>query len=140
MTAIAVEGCTFKYTITVIPPAYTVNDPFNGQITTPPSAKCKAGGKGMYKDESGFSATLTAPLTLISGTVSPPTASISGSFKTTAIKTKADGTLILLKGDKTDVMTAEFTDTNSSTGITATIMVTVIAEIDDPGQNKAVAN
>jgi hypothetical protein len=137
---IAVDGCTFKYFITVTPPSYSVNDPSDGKITTLHSGKVKADGKGVHKNGAGFSATLSAPPTGIGGVVAPPAFPITGSFNSTARKVKADGQLVLLKGDKTAVMTANFTDTNSQTGITVPITVTVIAEIDDPGQTKAVAN
>jgi len=138
--AIAVEGCSFKYTITVATPNYSVQDPSGGQITAPPSPKVKAEGKGVYKNGCSFQATLIAPPTNVGGAVTPTDLTINGNFNSTAMNTKADGTLVLLKGDKTAAMTASFTDTNSASGVTVPVVVTVIAEIDDPGQEKVKAN
>ena len=140
MKEIAVDGCSYKYTISATPPIYSVNDPNDGAITAPPSMKVKADGKRVYKDGAGFSATVIAPATAIGGVVTPPTFNISSSFISTAVKAKADGTVVLLKGDKTGLMTANFIDTNSSTEVSTPIVVTVTAEIDDPGQKKVKSN
>ena len=140
MKEIAAEGCSFKYTVTAAPPNYSVQDPSDGRITDPPSPKVKAGGKRVYKNGCSFQATLTAPPTNVGGAVTPPALTINGAFNGTAMKVKADGTPVLLKGDKTAAMTAGFTDTNPASGATVPITVTVTAEIDDPGQEKVTAN
>jgi len=137
---VAVQGAAFKYTITCAPPNYSVQDPADGQIITPPSAKVKAGGKGVHENGCQFQCTVIAPVTQIGGAVAPPSLVASGSFNSTAVKTKADGKPVLLKGDKTSpIVVGPFNDVNSASGVTVPVTVTLIAEIDNPGQTKVKA-
>ena len=73
-------------------------------LTGTPSAKCKAGGAGMCKH--GFSLSVSAITAPSSGATIPDPGPYSASISSSASKVKADGSLVLLEGDKTATITA----------------------------------
>ena len=126
MTLIAVNGATLKETFSGGSPSVA-----SKSITTPPSAKCKAEGKGMYRGSLSCSYTLSPP----SGFDTPPTLSFSLTISAGAQKMKADGQAVVLKGDKSAAGSWSFS--NSTSG--ATLAGTITCEIDDPAQTKVKA-
>jgi hypothetical protein len=94
LKTIAVDG--FSYELS--DPAVSATVTLTGQ----PSAKCKAGGKGICKD--GFSATIAA-ITKPPATIPDP-GPYSVQFSATAAKAKADGSLVLRVDDTTGDVTA----------------------------------
>jgi hypothetical protein len=69
-----------------------------------PSEKCKADGGGMCKN--GFQATVSNISVPSAGATIADPGPFTVSFSATATKTKADGTLVLLEGDKTETIKA----------------------------------
>jgi hypothetical protein len=139
--AITVDGCTFKYTITVVPPIYSIDDPTDGAITSDPSETCTAGGSACFMGDVDFEGTIMAPDSSQGGTVSPTQDTASGKINATALKAKVDNKAVLRVGDKSLVpMVLQFSDVNSSIPMTIPIAVTIIVEVDDPGQDKAEAS
>jgi len=96
VTDIVVDGFAHKFSDPTVQATVT--------LTGVPSLKCKAGGKGMCKD--GFGAIISAVQVPSAGATIPDPAPYNVSFSATATKVKADGTLVLLKGDKTGNITA----------------------------------
>ncbi|MCL2174486.1 MAG: hypothetical protein FWB73_00425 [Treponema sp.] len=129
MKEIAVQGATLKETFT--PPA-PAPDVVSKQIVTPPSTKSKAEGKYVYRGQLSCSYVLTPP----SGFDTPPTLPITLVISPAAQKSKADGQLIICKGDNSTDVPWSFS--NAASGLT--IAGTISCEIDDPGQTKAVSN
>jgi hypothetical protein len=73
-------------------------------ITGTPSAKCKAGGQGICKDE--FSATVSAITVPSEGATIPDPGPYNVTFSATAEKVKADGSFVLRVGDETGDISA----------------------------------
>lgn len=96
MTLVAVDG--FAYAISNPAVIATVS------LLGVPSLKCKAGAKGMCKD--GFQVSVSAITVPASGATIPDPGPYSASFASGALKVKADGTLVLLEGDKTGTINA----------------------------------
>lgn len=119
---VAVDGCTFKFTDASGAPANAMIT-----VTAQPSQKSKAEGKGVYKIPLTFTlaTVMTSKITNGDGATTAP-----GSMPSTAQKTKADGVLVMLEGDKVDVPVI-----GHSGNSTASDVVTV--EIAVAGQTKA---
>lgn len=96
-------------------------------IVTPPSTKVKAGGVGVHINNMA--------IVITGGTDGMVTAaSGSGTFPATASKVKADGALVLRKGDQSIDIVMTGVNPDSSPGT-----YTTKVEIDDPGQDKVKA-
>ena len=73
-------------------------------LTGVPSVKNKAGGQGICKD--GFGITVTAITVPSVGAVTPDPGPYNVTISATALKVKADNTLVLRVGDKTGTINA----------------------------------
>jgi hypothetical protein len=73
-------------------------------LTGVPSVKCEAGGGGMCKD--GFGLIVSAITYPSAGATIPDPVPYNVSFSATAVKTKADGTLVLRVDDETATINA----------------------------------
>jgi len=115
---IAVQGMTFKF----------VNPAHSGVVTVTgaPSIKVKA-GSGVYKDKLTIAISAGTDGTVVNATG-------SGNIPATAAKTKADGSLVLRKGDQSIDILMAGTIPGSGPG-----SYTTKVEILDPGQTKAKA-
>lgn len=96
MKLIAVDGFTYSISNPVVQATVV--------LTGVPSLTCKAGGKGICKD--GFSAIVSAIMVPSVGATIPDPGPYNVSFSSSAQKVKADGTLVLLQGDKTGTVNA----------------------------------
>ena len=118
LTEIAVDGCTLELSVG------------SGTLatTSPPSTKCLAEGKGIFKD----------PLAILISAVTAPnftqTAPVAGTIPSTATKNKADGALVMLIDDVSGTITLAGVDSSSNP---ATLNVTV--KISVAGQTKVLA-
>lgn len=121
MSELAVQGCTIQ--ITSGQQASLI------QITTPPSAKVKAEGKGVYFGD--IEVSLTA---ITQGNLSCPSGTITISGTASNVL-NADGDCAV---QKNDTATDTFTFTDSSSGSTTDLPVTVL--ITDAGQTKEIAS
>lgn len=117
---IAVQGMTLAITNPAITGVITV--------TGVESTKVKAGGIGAYCGDTGISITGA-------GLGTCQAASGTGDIKITSTKVKGENKFVLRKGDKTDTITANGTD--SGTGAPCTIPI--IVEITAAGQTKVLA-
>jgi len=120
---IAVDGC-------VVAPQGIVSGG-TVTITAVPSVKCKAGGKGIYKNPltftfAGGNATGYDPGTVT--TVGP------GSISATAVKTKADGLLVMRVDDQNASVALTGTIGGTPTSFTGTFKIT------NAGQTKVKGN
>ena len=120
MSELAVQGCTIE--ITSGQKASLI------QITTPPSAKVKAEGKGIYFGD--IEVSLTA---ITQGSLSCPSGTITISGTASNVL-NANGDCAV---QKNDTATDTFTFTDSSSGSTTDLPVTIL--ITDAGQTKVVA-
>lgn len=87
--------------------SHSISDPLvlaTVALTGTPSVKCKAGGMGICKH--GFGVSVSAITVPSVGATIPDPGPYSASFSSTAVKVKADGSLVLLEGDKTGNITA----------------------------------
>lgn len=117
---IAVEGMVMTFTPATVTGVIT--------ITGVPSLKSKATSLGIYKD--GLSVSVAAPTD--SATQMVGTGAGVGSFISTAIKTKADSTPVLLEGDVTGTITVPAV--HAVTGVPGTVVFTLT--INSAGQIK----
>jgi hypothetical protein len=117
---VAVSGMTVGMTN----PAITGSVSITGSAST----KVKADSKGVYCGDTGV-AIAGAGLGTCQG------ASGSGDIKVTATKVKGENKFVLRKGDQTDTITANGTD--SGTGAACTI--SIVVEVQDAGQTKVKA-
>lgn len=134
-TEVAALGCTFKYETTP-----------SGSVTlvataVPPVGKTTSGGKGLYKDKITIAVvsgtvvldstpTATPPASSNTGMVPPGTITING----TSQKNTTEGDKYVLKGDEGSE-TFECTFPSETQPYVTTVMVTIKATVDDPGQN-----
>lgn len=117
---------------------YSISDPTvvaTVALTGTPSAKNKAGGAGMCKH--GFSISVSAITVPSVGATIPDPGPYTASFESTATKVKADGSLVLLEGDKTATITATPQIPGSPP---APYPVSFHVSISVAGQTKAKAN
>jgi len=119
---VAVEGCTVQV---VAPAQGTVS------ITSQPSMKAKADGKGIYAGQLQISVSgLTQGS---SGTATPGSA--TGAISPTASKTKAGTQLVLRVGDRVDGLVASDAQMPAGSS-TAPSPITFSVEITEAGQTK----
>lgn len=96
MKMIAVDGLT-----------YAISDPLVAATVVllgVPSAKNKVSGAGMCKD--GFQAAVSAITVPSVGATIPDPGPYTVSFSASSTKVKADGSFVLLEGDKTETIKA----------------------------------
>ena len=96
MKLIAVDGFTYSISNPVVQATVV--------LTGVPSLTCKASNKGICKD--GFQAIVSAVMAPSAGATIPDPGPYNVSFSSSAQKVKADGTLVLLQGDKTGTVNA----------------------------------
>ena len=111
---LAIQGCTFKYTVGVSGPPPTV--------ITPPSTKVKVTNKGVYFKQ------IDVTLSGLSYGGCAQTASVNASIMPTALDNKVEGELVMRKGDK--VIAVPIVGASGGSPCNFTVDV----EIDDPAQ------
>jgi hypothetical protein len=120
---IAVDG------LTLVDDNATNTVPFDYEITSVPSQKVKAEGGGVYKQSLNFTIPTGQGISGMCVLAAP----LIGSISPTATKTKAEGGLVLRKGDSVTVVGSGQSPSGTSCPLTFNV------RISDAGQSKVKA-